>query len=171
MLKVRGIHHITAICRDMERTTAFYTRVLGMRLVKQTVNYDDPNTKHFYFGDEQGRPGTVITFFEYPEAVAGRVGAGSTHHIAFMVEDEEEQDRFKAHLEAQGIHVNGPFDRTYFRSIYFRDPDGHILEIATRGPGFAVDEPEDELGTHMILPGTTKTRDLSRYDLDSDERV
>jgi glyoxalase family protein len=170
-MKVQGIHHVTAICRDMDRTTEFYTNALGMRLVKQTVNYDDPHTKHFYFGDEQGRPGTVITFFEYPHAGAGRVGAGSTHHIAFMVEDEAEQDLFQAHLQAGGIHVNGPFDRTYFRSIYFRDPDGHILEIATRGPGFAVDEPEDRLGTRMILPTTAKTRDLSQHELDSDERT
>ena len=70
-LKVRGIHHITAICRDMERTTEFYTDVLGMTLVKQTVNYDDPDTKHFYFGDERGRPGTILTFFEYSNAAAG----------------------------------------------------------------------------------------------------
>lgn len=170
-LNVRGIHHITAICRDMERTTEFYTDVLGMTLVKQTVNYDDPDTKHFYFGDERGRPGTILTFFEYSNAAAGSVGAGSTHHIAFMVEDEDEQDRFKTHLEEHGVHVSGPYDRTYFRSIYFRDPDGHILEIATHGPGFAVDEPEDELGTRMILPDTVKTRDLSQHELDSDERV
>jgi glyoxalase family protein len=88
-----------------------------------------------------------------------------------MVEDEAEQDRFKAHLEQHGVRVSGPFDRTYFRSIYFRDPDGHILEIATRGPGFTVDEPEEELGTRMILPDESKVRDLSQYRLDSDQRV
>jgi catechol 2,3-dioxygenase-like lactoylglutathione lyase family enzyme len=170
-MKVKGIHHITAICRDMERTTNFYTDVLGMTLVKQTVNFDDPDTKHFYFADEEGRPGTVLTFFEYPGAAPGQVGAGSTHHIALMVEDEAEQDDFQAHLEEHGVRVSGPYDRTYFRSIYFRDPDGHILEIATRGPGFAVDEPADELGTRLILPEGIKMRDLSQYDLDSDERV
>jgi catechol 2,3-dioxygenase-like lactoylglutathione lyase family enzyme len=170
-MKVKGIHHITAICRDMERTTQFYTDVLGMTLVKRTVNFDDPDTKHFYFADEEGRPGTVLTFFEYPHAAPGQVGAGSTHHIALLVEDEAEQDRFQSHLEEHGVRVSGPYDRTYFRSIYFRDPDGHILEIATRGPGFAVDEPPGELGTRMILPEAVKRRDLAQYELDSDERV
>ena len=155
----------------MAATVDFYCRILGLKLVKQTVNFDDPDTKHFYFGDDLGRPGTILTFFEYPDAGSGHVGAGSTHHFAFTVADETEQDRFREYLEQEGIQVNGPFDRTYFRSIYFRDPDGHILELATAGPGFDVDEPSDKLGTRLILPGQDKTRDLSQYDLDSDERV
>ena len=67
MPTTNGIHHITMICRDMEETTCFYTELLDMRLVKQTVNFDDPSSKHFYFGDEAGSPGTVLTFFENPE--------------------------------------------------------------------------------------------------------
>lgn len=152
MTKVSGVHHITLITADMDATARFYTEVLGLKLVKQTVNFDDPEAKHFYFGDETGAPGTIITFFEYPDAAPGRVGAGSTHHIAFAVADEEAQMEFKRHLESHGVQVSGPYDRTYFRSIYFRDNNGHILEIATAGPGFAVDEPAEALGARFILP-------------------
>lgn len=146
MLKVKGIHHVTAICSNMERSVKFYTELLGMKLVKQTVNFDDPSSKHFYFADEKGSPGTVITFFEYPEWKGGKIGVGVTHHIAFMVENDQEQLEFKKKLEAAGINVTGQIDRKYFKSIYFSDPDGLILEIATRGPGFAVDEDEKHLG-------------------------
>ena len=158
MLKVSGVHHITLITSDMEGTVEFYTRVLGLRLIKQTVNFDDPTSKHLYFGDETGTPGTVITFFEYPDAAPGRLGAGSTHHIAFAVDDEAAQLEFQKHLESRGVAVSGPYDRTYFRSIYFRDNNGHILEIATRGPGFLVDETAEELGTHLMLPPEQKVR-------------
>ena len=158
MLKVSGVHHITLITSDMEATVAFYTQTLGLKLIKQTVNFDDPGSKHFYFGDETGTPGTILTFFEYQDAEPGRVGAGSTHHIAFAVADEAEQLQFKEHLQAQGVAVSGPYDRTYFRSIYFRDNNGHILEIATRGPGFLVDESLEELGTHLRLPPEQKVR-------------
>ncbi len=152
MQPILGIHHVTLICSDMERTTRFYTEVLGLRLVKQTLNFDDPSAKHFYFADERGTPGTVITFFEYGEGVQGRRGVGVTHHIAFMVEDEAVQLEWKARLEEQGVNVSEVRDRKYFKSIYFSDPDGVILEIATRGPGFAVDEALEHLGERMIEP-------------------
>jgi glyoxalase family protein len=143
---IRGIHHITLICSDVERTARFYTEVLGLRLVKRTVNFDDPDARHYYFGDRLGSPGTVITFFEYPRMARGRLGLGVTHHLALTVDSAAEQLDWKARLEAQGVDVSGPHDRRYFQSIYFRDPDGVILEIATRGPGFLVDEEEDHLG-------------------------
>jgi len=123
-----------------------------------SILLDDPTSKHLYFGDETGTPGTVITFFEYPDAAPGRLGAGSTHHIAFAVDDEAAQLEFQKHLESRGVAVSGPYDRTYFRSIYFRDNNGHILEIATRGPGFLVDETAEELGTHLMLPPEQKVR-------------
>lgn len=158
MPKTRGIHHITLICRDMERTVKFYTGLLGLRLVKQTVNYDDPSSKHFYFGDETGSPGTVLTFFEHPAGRPAQMGVGITHHLALSVKDEAEQLAWKKRLEAARVPVSGPYDRTYFKSIYFRDPDGIIIEMATEGPGFAVDEPAEELGSRMILPDPSKTR-------------
>jgi glyoxalase family protein len=158
MPKTNGIHHITMICRDMEETTRFYTELLDMRLVKQTVNFDDPSSKHFYFGDEAGSPGTVLTFFENPEGRPAQMGVGITHHIALSVKDDAEQMAWKETLEAAGVSVAGPFDRTYFKSIYFHDPSGIIVEMATEGPGFAVDEPIKELGSKLILPDPSKTR-------------
>lgn len=148
-MKIRGVHHITLICTDMDRTIAFYRDLLGLRLIKRTVNFDDPGTKHFYFADEKGTPGTVVTFFEYPQAAPGRVGAGSTHHFAFEVADDQEQLAWREKLMAAGVQVTPVRDRKYFKSIYFNDPDGHILEIATSGPGFTVDEDLDRLGEEM----------------------
>jgi len=147
-----GLHHITLISSNIERTTRFYTETLGLRLIKQTVNFDDPSAKHFYFGDEVGTPGTVITYFEWPHLPAGRTGVGLTHHFAFAVEDDDALARWWVRLRHLGIEVTNPRPRRYFTSIYLRDPDGVIVEIATRGPGFAVDEPPGALGRQEITP-------------------
>ena len=151
-LQIRGIHHITLICASIERSIAFYRDLLGLRLVKQTLNQDDPNSRHFFFGDGEGSPGTLITCFEYPKMEEGRVGAGSTHHFALCVESAEELEGWRQYLTAQGVACTEVLDRTYFSSIYLRDPDGHIIEIATRGPGFTVDEAPERLGGRMIVP-------------------
>jgi glyoxalase family protein len=147
-----GLHHITLISSNIERTTRFFTETLGLRLIKQTVNFDDPSAKHFYFGDEAGTPGTVITYFEWAHLPAGSTGVGLTHHFAFAVEDDEALARWWVRLRRCGVDVTNPRPRRYFTSIYFRDPDGVILEIATRGPGFSVDEPPDALGRREIMP-------------------
>src|SRR5205814_3726046 len=109
-------------------------------------------SKHFYFGDDQATPGTLLTFFEVPYAGPGRIGAGSTHHFAMAAENEEELVQWQERLRENGIAVTEIRDRTYFRSIYFQDPDGHIVEIATRGPGFIVDEERGHLGERMVYP-------------------
>ena len=80
-MKLDGIHHITAITGDAPRNLDFYTRVLGLRLVKKTVNQDDPTVYHLFYADEQGSPGADLTFFEYPGAAPGRAGAGMVHRI------------------------------------------------------------------------------------------
>lgn len=151
-MSIIGLHHITLICQDAQRTVDFYTRVLGQRLVKQTVNFDAPDTYHLYFGDELGRPGTAITFFEWPFAAKGYPGIGGTHHFALQVSSYDGLLKWKRRLTDQGIKVDGPFDRHYFTSIYFRDPDGVILEIATAGPGWTIDEAPDALGQELRLP-------------------
>jgi glyoxalase family protein len=218
------LHHVTAICSDARRTAEFY-RGLGMHLVKKTVNFDDPTSYHLYFGDELGRPGTLLTFFEWPGARRGRVGAGtvasielatpavvepgevedpdglrlevrpgervelvsvtafgdrrhyaelledgsplrfgagaavpsllgagSVHHHAWRMSGTEEQLEWRERLQAMELHPTGVYDRKYFRSVYFRMPDGLLLELATDDPGFAVDEPPDALGTALALP-------------------
>jgi glyoxalase family protein len=289
-----GLHHITAMASDPQRNLDFYGELLGLRLVKRTVNFDDPGTYHFYFGDHDGSPGTLLTFFPWPGAgpgtvgsgeaaaisfaiapdsvdpwierlsergltpevgrrfgatllgfddpdglrleliadpdaaplpawerspvpeeqrlrglfgatllladgrasaellarfgyapagdeddprgprrryrVAGnapgthldlitlghrlpaRLGAGSVHHLALRTPDDAEQRRHRERLTAQGSRVTTVQDRYYFRSIYFREPGGVLLEIATDGPGFTVDEPLDELGLALKLP-------------------
>lgn len=149
-LRIAGLHHLTLICRDMDRAVAFYRDLLGMRLVKQTRNPDDPDARHLYFGDSQGTPGTVVSLFEYPEMEAGRVGVGSTHHFALCVESEEELNGWRDYLRSRGVGCTEVLDRTYFKSVYLRDPDGHIVEIASRGPGFTVDESYEELGGRVI---------------------
>lgn len=291
--KIPGLHHVTAIATDPQRNLDFYVGLLGLRFVKRTVNFDDPGTYHFYFGDNRGTPGTILTFFPWPgarrgtrgtgqiEATAfaissdsiaywlerlkqhhvaaektsprfgeevvrfvdpdglliefiasesqgkadpwpdspvaaehavrgfhsvsaalegyertarlitetfgyrlagesgnrfrflsaddsasgriidllcqpdmamGRVAAGSVHHIAFRAKDEAEQLRWRERLVDLGYNVTPVIDRTYFHSIYFREPGGVLFEIATDPPGFALDEKVKELGTHLRLP-------------------
>jgi glyoxalase family protein len=152
MMSVQGLHHITLVSADAQRTVDFYTRVLGQRLVKQTVNFDDPGSYHLYFGDESGRPGTAITFFEWRAVPRGRPGIGGTHHFALQVADYEGLLKWKRRLTDLGLRVTGPLDRHYFKSIYFNDPDGTLLEIATIGPGWTVDEEPARLGMEFRAP-------------------
>jgi len=290
-VKLLGIHHITAIATDPQRNLDFYTQVLGLRLVKRTVNFDDPGTYHLYFGDRTGRPGTIITFFPWPgarrgtrgtgqvvatsfavraqsigywndrlkkegviavekfrrfdeegvrfvdpdglllELIAsahlddvdlnfagaapdefairafhaptldvqkaksterlltifgfdliakegsrrrfasnqgstsarvdiierpngqfGNIAAGTVHHIAFRAANEEEQLHWREQITDLGLHVTPVIDRQYFHSIYFREPNGILFEIATDGPGFAIDEAVEQLGRNLKLP-------------------
>jgi catechol 2,3-dioxygenase-like lactoylglutathione lyase family enzyme len=149
-LRIAGIHHITLLCADVERSAGFYRNLLGMRLVKQTLNEDDRAARHLFFGDEEGRPGTLITCLEYPELDEGSVGRGSTHHFALGVETEEELAAWRDYLVSRAIPVTDVLDRTYFKSLYLRDPDGHIVELATLGPGVTADEPLEELGRRPV---------------------
>ena len=139
-LRIAGIHHITLICKSLERSTAFYRNLLGMRMVKQTVNHDDRDARHLFFGDEQGSPGTLVTCLEYPQLEEGAVGTGSTHHFALAVESEEELHAWRDYLTARGVSCTDVLDRDFFKSIYLRDPDGHIVELATTTPGLTPDE-------------------------------
>jgi glyoxalase family protein len=155
-----GFHHITLVASDARRTATFYRQVLGLTLVKETVNFDEPDTAHLYFGDATGAPGTLVTFFEWPQAPRGRYGVGGVHHLAFSTPTYETLLQWKRRLQDLRIPVSGPMPRGYFTSLYFRDPDGQVLEIATAGPGYAIDEPIDALGRDVMgqqahqLPGT-----------------
>jgi len=151
-LATAGFHHITMVSTDARRTLEFYRGLLGIGLVKRTVNFDDPGAYHLYFGDEAGQPGTILTFFEWRHAARGRWGVGGVHHLALGVATPEAQLKWKRRLVDAGVPVTGPLDRGYFRSLYFADPDGQILEIATRGPGYAIDEPADALGRTLLIP-------------------
>ncbi len=223
-MQLRPLHHVTCVCSSAPRTAEFY-RGLGFRLVKKTVNFDDPTSYHLYFGDERGSPGTLITFFEWPAAAASRpglgtletialtvpglegpervedpdglalelvpgerngldhvvafgnpdlyaglvagdapirfafaedaavIGIGTAHHLAWCCGGRDEQEAWRRRLAELGLQSTEILDRKYFSSIYFRMPDGLLIEIATEEPGFAVDEPEASLGGSLSLPG------------------
>lgn len=161
-MSILGIHHITMVCSNGQRTVDFYAKLLGLKLVKKTVNFDAVDSYHLYFGDDTGRPGTLLTFFEWPQVPPGQWGIGTTHHLALVVETPEAQLKWKRWLTDHGVPVTGVYDRRYFRSIYFTDPDGLIIEIATRQPGWSVDESPEQLGSTVITPPrelTSKGRD------------
>jgi glyoxalase family protein len=148
------MHHITAIGADIQRTHAFFGELLDMRRVKMTSNFDDPTSAHWYWGVGDGRPGTLITYFERqpPKARRAQMGAGQTHHFALAVPNEETQLEWREKLIKAGLRVSPVMDRIYFKSIYTSDPDGHIVELATAGPGFATDEDVAGLGQSLKLP-------------------
>jgi glyoxalase family protein len=282
-LQLQGIHHITAITADAQSNLDFYVRVLGLRFVKKTVNFDSPDAYHLYYGDEAGHAGSIMTFFEFPDAAPGEPGAGmihrvvwrvpshdslgywaerlaaegvafrqeagaivlsdpeglelqlvaerqknpplraaapdipiehalagfegvraytedidlphkllvdalgftpladgaghrltggvrqalyhldpapeergvpgagTVHHVAWASNDRD-LDAWRERVMGAGLHPTEVIDRQYFNSIYFREPSGVLFEIATFMPGFAVDEPEDELGENLKLP-------------------
>ncbi len=224
-MQLGGLHHVTCVCADAQRTLDFYRDRLGFSLVKKTVNFDDPHSYHLYFGDAVGSPGTLITFFEWPRAEVGRlgrgtlesigletprvseesegedpdglrlrlypaetprvrdviaignpdlyaglfeqdapmlfadpieeaalIGAGTAHHVAWRARDDATENAWFERLNELGLRPTEMQDRKYFRSIYFRMPDGILVEIATDGPGFLVDEPAESLGRGLSLP-------------------
>ncbi|PYV43825.1 MAG: glyoxalase [Acidobacteria bacterium] len=151
---LEGMHHITAIGSDIGRTHAFFGELLGLRRVKMTSNFDDPGSAHWYWGVGDGRPGTLITYFERSPSKERRMrmGAGQTHHFALAVPNPDTQLEWREKLIKAGLRVSPVMDRVYFKSIYTNDPDGHIVELATAGPGFAVDEAMADLGQDLRLP-------------------
>ena len=123
-----GLHHVTAITGDAQRNINFYCGVLGLRLVKLTVNFDDPSSYHLYYGDELGRPGTILTFFAWPGAPRGRVGPPQVTATAFCVPPEA-IDFWVKRLAAQGIDAKSGGNRFGEPVLGFLDPDGMELEI------------------------------------------
>jgi len=133
MNKSTGIHHVTAICGDPRRNVGFYTSILGLRLVKRTVNFDDPNTWHLYYGDETGSPGTALTFFAWGNMPPGRHGTGQATATAFMI-PERSLAYWTGRLAEQGVPHDWPEPRFDHTVVALRDPDGMNLElVATKG--------------------------------------
>jgi catechol 2,3-dioxygenase-like lactoylglutathione lyase family enzyme len=130
-----GIHHVTAITADAQANIDFYCGVLGLRLVKLTVNFDDPSSYHLYYGDELGRPGTIMTFFAWPGAHGGRVGPPQVTTTALAV-PAGALNSWSDRLGQRGVKFEAPLDRLGDRVLRFADPDGIALElIATAEPG------------------------------------
>src|SRR5271157_250403 len=118
-MKLEGIHHITAITGDAPGNVEFYAGVLGLRMVKRTVNQDEPNVYHLFYGDENGSPGMDLTFFEYPGALRGVAGAGMVHRILWRVSSVDALAFWKERLAAHGIAAEQTVD-----SLLFADPEG-----------------------------------------------
>jgi len=131
-MRLTGLHHVTAITADLDAITVFYRDTLGLALVHQETNPDDPEARHFWFGEAGGAPGTLVSFLEYPELAAGPVGAGGLHHFALAVDSAEELTAWGEYLASRGVEATEVLERGRFRSIYLRDPDGRIVEIAQR---------------------------------------
>jgi glyoxalase family protein len=123
-----GIHHVTSIASDPQRNIDFYTRLLGLRLVKRTVNFDDPTTYHLYYGDEIGHPGTILTFFPWQNAPQGRLGSGQVSVTSFAIPRDSTEFWTERLLKAK-IEVSKPIDRFDENVISFSDPDGLQLEL------------------------------------------
>jgi glyoxalase family protein len=128
--KTAGLHHVTAIASDPQKNVDFYTDILGLRLIKKTVNFDDKYTYHLYYGDESGHPGTILTFFPFTGAQQGRVGRGQTGATAFVIPDGS-VNYWVDRLEAKNVDVDTPRTRFDETVVPFRDHDGQSLELVT----------------------------------------
>jgi len=125
---ILGIHHVTAIADDPQRNIDFYTGVLGLRLVKLTVNFDDPQSYHLYYGDELGHPGTLLTFFAWPGVPRGRQGTGQVTVTSFSI-PQGSLDYWIERLSQQGVSSTGPASRFDETVLSLQDPDGLALEL------------------------------------------
>jgi glyoxalase family protein len=123
-----GIHHITALASDPQRNVDFYVRVLGLRLVKRTVNFDAPDVYHFYYGDESGTPGTILTFFPFQDAGRGTRGAGEIGAVVFHLRSSA-RDYWIHRLSRHGISFQGPVRRFGEEVLTFEDPDGLSIDF------------------------------------------
>jgi glyoxalase family protein len=123
-----GLHHVTAVASDPQRNVDFYLEVLGLRLIKQTVNYDVPDTYHLYYGDEVGTPGTILTFFPWPRAPRGRRGVGQATTVSFSV-PEHALGWWKQQLERKGVAVLEAGSRLEEDHLLLADPDGLHVEL------------------------------------------
>jgi glyoxalase family protein len=162
-MRLEGIHHITAITADAPGNVDFYGRVLGLRLVKKTVNQDDPSVYHLFYADEQGSAGSDITFFEYPGARRGRAGAGMVHRIVWRVAAEEALDFWEQRLRDEGVETKREDGH-----LRFDDPEGLGLELAVVKTG---DEPlaaeHPEIPNEHALQGFDGVRAYTRDPLAS----
>jgi glyoxalase family protein len=163
---IAGLHHVTAIAGEPQQNIDFYTGVLGLRLVKLTVNFDDPGTYHLYYGDGAGNPGTIMTFFPWEGAPRGRQGTGMATATAFSIA-ESAVDFWAKRLAENGVVVTGIVERFGSPILAFEDPDGLPLELVSHGDpdsghtwaGGSIDLAHAIKGFHSI---TLTERDASR---------
>src|SRR5437868_13550070 len=127
-MNIAGIHHVTAITADAQKNVDFYCNVLGLKLVKLTVNFDDPSSYHLYYGDEVGRPGRILTFFVWPGAHRGTIGPPQVTATSFATPSGA-MDFWKSRLREKGVKLEAPIERFGEPVLKFADPDGMQIEI------------------------------------------
>jgi glyoxalase family protein len=152
-MRLTGLHHITAIASDAKCNVDFYTRVLGLRLVKKTVNFDDPGTYHLYYGDHAASPGTLLTFFLWDELPRGRAGTGLTSAITWSV-PAGALGFWRERLKTNGVAADAPLTRFGEKVLAFSDPDGLPLElVATTESDPRIPAPHPEVPPEKGLRG------------------
>jgi len=156
-MRLEGIHHITAITADARRNLDFYVRVLGLRFVKKTVNFDQPDAYHLYYADEDGTPGSVLTFFEFAGAAPGQAGEGMVHRVSWWVSSRESLDFWADRLAAEGVSTTPEV-----WGLRFADPEGLELElVAGPGPGAPLSAEADDIPAEHRLLGFAGVRAYS----------
>ncbi len=136
---------------SIKDTADVLTDIFGYRLVEQQVN-------RYRFATSAIENAAIVDLVEAPGERPGQVAGGTVHHVAFRVKDDAIQMKFRDLIAGKGLNITPQIDRNYFHSLYFREPGGVLFEIATDNPGFTVDEPLEELGTHLKLPSQYEPR-------------
>jgi glyoxalase family protein len=147
--QIRGLGPIVLSVRDLARTELVLTRVMNMRRARE---YTTSDGEVHVFAMGEGGPAAELHVIEQKNLPMAQQGAGGVHHVAFRTPNEEQYHAWTARLSEIGVRHSGEIDRFYFRSLYFREPNGILFEIATDGPGFATDEPMETLGEKLALP-------------------
>ena len=155
---LRGFYSVVFSIPSNDQLDMIFTDILNFEEMER-ARWIDGNTEAIIYTTKQGNgPGSEIWLLEQPDLGRGRLGAGGTHHVAFRVKDFETQKEWHSHLTAAGLSVSSLIDRFWFRSIYFRVSNGILFEIATDGPGFAIDEALENLGEKLVLPPFLENR-------------
>ena len=149
---VRGFYSVLLSVPAIDQLKPIFTQIMNFEEIQRSVWIDERSQAVIFTTIEDGGPGAEIWLLEQPELGPARLGAGGTHHVALRVKDFETQQKWHTHLVQAGLRVSDLIDRFWFRSIYFRVSRGILFEIATDGPGFAIDEDPQNLGESLVLP-------------------
>lgn len=155
---LRGFYSIVLSVPSLDQLAMLFTEILNFEEVERSKWIDPESNAVIFTTKQNGGPGSEVWLLEQPGAGRGRLGAGGTHHVAFRVSEIETQKTWRSHISQAGLSITNLIDRYWFSSIYFRVSNGILFEIATDGPGFAIDEAPDTLGEKLVLPPFLENR-------------